>query len=154
MRPSRWERLKNDQRALAFAFLLPTLLVLAGVVVYPFLSAVWISFQAKQAGTPGRFVGLRNYAELFADPVFFTIVGNTMLYTGVAVAAKFVRCSSYTQRCRPSTDTGTGAWRTAMSNEFTSAPPAAAGHGVAATINAHSDAARACERNMDKPGRN
>jgi multiple sugar transport system permease protein len=90
MRPSRWERLKNDQRALAFAFLLPTLLVLAGVVVYPFLSAVWISFQAKQAGTPGRFVGLRNYAELFADPVFFTIVGNTMLYTGVAVAAKFV----------------------------------------------------------------
>ena len=68
MRPSRWERLKNDQGVLAALFLLPTLLVLMGVVVYPFCSAVWISFQAKQAGTPGRFTGLQNYAELPRQP--------------------------------------------------------------------------------------
>ena len=49
--PSRRERLKNDQRVLAALFLLPTLLVLVSVVVYPFADAVWISFQAKQAGT-------------------------------------------------------------------------------------------------------
>jgi multiple sugar transport system permease protein len=88
--PSRWERLKNDQRALAFVFLLPTLLVLASVVVYPFGSAIWIGFQEKQAGTPGRFVGLRNYAELLGNPVFRVIVWNTIFYTGVAVAIKFV----------------------------------------------------------------
>ena len=31
--PSRWERLKNDQRVLAVLFLLPALLVLVSVVV-------------------------------------------------------------------------------------------------------------------------
>ena len=88
--PSRWERLKNDQTVIAALFLLPTLLVLASVVVYPFVSAIWISFQEKQAGTPGRFVGLRNYVELLGNPTFHTIVGNTIFYTGVAVAIKFV----------------------------------------------------------------
>lgn len=88
--PSRWERLKNDQRLLAFVFLLPTLLVLASVVMYPFGSAIWIGFQAKQAGMPGRFVGLENYLELLGNPVFRGIVWNTIFYTGVAVAIKFV----------------------------------------------------------------
>ena len=78
MTPSRWDRLKNNQPVLAAVFLLPTLLVLVSVVVYPFLSAVWISFQAKQAGTPGRFIGLQNYAELLGNPVFLRIVGNTV----------------------------------------------------------------------------
>jgi multiple sugar transport system permease protein len=74
---------------LAAVFLLPAVLVLSSVVVYPFLSALSISFEAKQAGTPGRFIGLQNYGELFADPVFWRIVGNTAVYTGVAVAVKF-----------------------------------------------------------------
>ena len=89
MTPSRWDRLKNNQRVLAAVFLLPTLFVLVSVVLYPFLSAVWISFQAKQAGTPGRFIGFRNYAELLGNPVFLQIAGNTVFYTGVAVAIKF-----------------------------------------------------------------
>ena len=59
MTPSRWVRLKNNQPVLAAVFLLPTLLVLVSVVVYPFLSAVWISFQAKQAGLPGGSSGSR-----------------------------------------------------------------------------------------------
>ena len=87
--PSRWDRLKNNQPVLAAVFLLPTLLVLLSVVVYPFCDAVWISFQTKQAGTPGRFIGIQNYAELLGNPVFIRIVGNTIVYTGVAVLIKF-----------------------------------------------------------------
>ena len=87
--PSRWDRLKNNQPVLAAVFLLPTLLVLVSVVVYPFCNAVWISFQAKQAGTPGRFIGLQNYAELLGNAVFLRIVWNTVFYTGVAVLIKF-----------------------------------------------------------------
>ena len=90
MRASWWARAQNDQRVLACAFLSPALLILLAVVVYPFASAIWISFQAKQAGTPGRFVGLQNYAELLGNRTFLTIVGNTIVYTAVAVAAKFV----------------------------------------------------------------
>ena len=88
--PSRWERLKNNQRVLAALFLLPALLVLVSVVVYPFADAVWISFQAKQAGTPGRFIGVQNYGELLGNRVFLQIVWNTVFYTGVAVAIKFL----------------------------------------------------------------
>jgi multiple sugar transport system permease protein len=90
MTPSWWDRLKNNQTFLAALFLLPTLLVLGSVVVYPFADAVWISFQAKQAGTPGRFIGLLNYGELLGNPVFLQIVWNTVFYTGVAVAIKFL----------------------------------------------------------------
>lgn len=87
--PSPWSRLLNDQRVLAYVFLLPTLLVLAGVVVYPFSSAVWISFQDKYVGSTGTFAGLKNYRALVADPVFLRVVWNTFVYTAVAVAIKF-----------------------------------------------------------------
>ena len=88
--PSRWERLKNDQRVLAVLFLLPTLLVLVSVVVYPFADAVWISFQDKTAGTPSRFIGLQNYIELLGNREFLEIFWNTVWYTGVAVGIKFL----------------------------------------------------------------
>jgi multiple sugar transport system permease protein len=88
--PSRWDRLKNNQPVLAAVFLLPTLLVLVSVVVYPFCNAVWISFQAKQAGTPGQFIGIKNYGELLGNAVFLRIVWNTVFYTGVAVLIKFL----------------------------------------------------------------
>jgi multiple sugar transport system permease protein len=87
---SRWDRFLNDQRVIAYTFLLPTPLVLGSVVLYPFMSAIWISFQSKQAGTPGRFVGLQNYGELLGDPTFRAIVANTVVYTAAAVAVKFV----------------------------------------------------------------
>jgi multiple sugar transport system permease protein len=88
-RPSAWERLKHDQVVLAYLFVLPTLLILASVVVYPFFSALWIGLESKVAGTPGRFVGLGNYAELARDPNFPRVVYNTLFYTAFAVLIKF-----------------------------------------------------------------
>jgi ABC-type sugar transport system permease subunit len=40
-------------------------LVILGLVAYPFASAIVMTFQAKTAGAPGRFIGLDNYRELF-----------------------------------------------------------------------------------------
>jgi multiple sugar transport system permease protein len=88
-RPSAWERVKHNQVVLAYAFLLPTVLVLASVVLYPFLSALWISLESKVAGTPGQFVGLGNYVELARDPNFPRILYNTLFYTVFAVLIKF-----------------------------------------------------------------
>jgi multiple sugar transport system permease protein len=73
----------------AWLFLLPSLLVLGGIVVYPFFSAIWISFLDKYVGAEGTFVGLANYAQLVRDPVFWRVVYNSFVYTGVAVALKF-----------------------------------------------------------------
>src|SRR5262245_29633409 len=51
-------------RTLGYVFLFPALLVIVGLVAYPFASAIVMTFQAKTAGAPGRFIGLDNYREL------------------------------------------------------------------------------------------
>jgi multiple sugar transport system permease protein len=90
VRVTQWERVKNDKRTLAFLFLLPTIVVLVSVVVYPFVFAVLISLQSKRAGSPGEFIGFANFAELYNTDVFPLIVYNTLFYTFFAVAIKFL----------------------------------------------------------------
>ena len=85
----RWGTLLEHQSVLAYALLLPTLLILGFVVVYPFLSAISLSFHDKYIGAPATFVGLQNYEELFGDRKFARVVRNTFVYTFVAVAIKF-----------------------------------------------------------------
>lgn len=89
-RPTFWEYLTNDVRTLAFLFLLPTILILTCVVVYPFVYALLLSFQDKTAGTHGRFIGLRNYIELFSDAEYIQIFYNTVWYTVLGVGIKFI----------------------------------------------------------------
>jgi multiple sugar transport system permease protein len=88
--PSWRERFSNDQRSVALLFLLQTIAVLCFVVIYPFLSAITISFQDKRIGGTASYVGLANYYELFGDRIFLKVIRNTIVYTGVAVAIKFV----------------------------------------------------------------
>src|SRR5215471_4426794 len=51
--------------ATAWLFLAPCLLVLVGLIAYPFFSAILLSFQAKLVGSPAVWVGLGNYQDLF-----------------------------------------------------------------------------------------
>ena len=80
----------NDQRVIGTLFVLPALAVLAFVVVYPFLSAIWMSFQDKMVGAPARFIGFGNYVELFGDRHFVKTIRNTLVYTFFAVGLKFI----------------------------------------------------------------
>jgi multiple sugar transport system permease protein len=86
---SAWEQFKNDKKTLAFFFLLPTIVVLLSVVVYPFAYAVIISFQQKRAGNPGEFIGLANFVELLNADMFPLVIYNTLFYTFFGVAIKF-----------------------------------------------------------------
>jgi multiple sugar transport system permease protein len=74
---------------LGYFFLLPALLIILGLVAYPFVNAVVMTFQAKTAGAPGRFIGLANYRELLANEVFWRTVWNMLVYTGLGVGIKF-----------------------------------------------------------------
>ncbi len=87
--PTWWERLSNNVSTLAFLFLLPTIVVLICVVLYPFSYALVLSFQDKTPGVPSKFIWLRNYIELLSDPEFLQIFYNTVWYTVVAVSIKF-----------------------------------------------------------------
>src|ERR1700704_1816858 len=50
--------------AAAWLFLAPCMVVLIGLIAYPFFSAILLSFQAKLVGSPGVWVGLQNYQDL------------------------------------------------------------------------------------------
>jgi multiple sugar transport system permease protein len=83
------ERFLMQDGILGYLFLLPALAVILGLVAYPFVNAIVMTFQAKTAGAPGRFIGLANYAELLRNEVFLRTVWNTFVYTGLGVGIKF-----------------------------------------------------------------
>jgi multiple sugar transport system permease protein len=80
--------------ATAWIFLAPCLLILIGLIAYPFVSAILLSFQAKLVGSPGVWVGLGNYQELFTgrdlSGQFWQSVRVTVLFTLAADVCKFV----------------------------------------------------------------
>lgn len=64
---------RHPERAWFIAFILPYAAVFAAFVLYPVIYAFWLG------SNPGR------YAELFARPLYFTTLVNTVLYMGVGV---------------------------------------------------------------------
>lgn len=78
----------------AWAFLLPITLVMVGLIAYPFISAIVLTFQEKSVGSPAKWVGLQNYIDLFSGAevgeIFRTAVFNSIWYVGVAIGGKFV----------------------------------------------------------------
>lgn len=68
----------------AALFLLPALLILAALVVYPLVFSVIRSF-FDRTGT--EFVGLRNYVDAFTDPRTLTAFRNNVIWVAVAPAA-------------------------------------------------------------------
>jgi len=75
---------------LAYLLMSPVLIYLLAVMAIPFGWAVYLSLTNKVVGVPETFVGLRNYAELLADSVFWKAVWNTLVFTLVAVILKAV----------------------------------------------------------------
>lgn len=86
----RVQRVLMQDRTLGYLFLFPAILVIVGLVAYPFASAIVMTFQSKTAGAPGRFIGLDNYRELFSSEQFIRTVMNTVVYTAVGVGIKFL----------------------------------------------------------------
>jgi multiple sugar transport system permease protein len=73
----------------AYVFVLPTLLLLGGLIAYPFINAVYLSFTNTVTLQTGPFVGFRNYRVLWQDPFFRGAVWNTIVYTISSVFLKF-----------------------------------------------------------------
>ena len=70
-----FRRVFGRQAPLGFLLVLPLVLVMVVLLVYPVASALLLSFQDKMLGTPGVFIGLDNYKELlFEDPRFYQVV--------------------------------------------------------------------------------
>lgn len=66
-------------------FSLPAVLIVASVIVFPWLFTLYMSGQDWKIGGGRDFVGLQNYAELLADPRFIESMGHTFYFTVLAV---------------------------------------------------------------------
>ncbi|MGW1467838.1 ABC transporter permease subunit [Streptomyces sp. NPDC002308] len=79
----RRKQARRRGRTIAALFVLPALLLLGALVVYPVLFSVGRSF-FDASGT--RFVGGDNYTEMFRDPATIKAVRNTVVWIVVAPA--------------------------------------------------------------------
>ncbi len=78
------------ERHLPLVLVSPVLVLLAGLIAYPFLISIFMSLTDKRIGTAGTFVGLTNYARLLQDDMFQQTIKNTLLYAVSAVSLKTV----------------------------------------------------------------
>lgn len=78
--------LLHRQRLAPYLYVLPALAALALWNYYPLIFLVDLSFHRLQGGSPlPLWVGLQNYRDLFADPLFWRVFGNTTIYTCLTV---------------------------------------------------------------------
>ena len=77
-------KLSKKTRFFPYAMLLPTIVIFAVFMIYPILYSFYLSFTEFTGGTY-EFVGLRNYIELFKDPVFYKALFNTFFYLIIQV---------------------------------------------------------------------
>lgn len=73
----------SDGRAWPWLLLAPGLLLVAAVVLYPTLSGMDMSFRVMRLNRPGLgtgYVGLRHYAAMLDDPVFWIALWNTAIW--------------------------------------------------------------------------
>ncbi|MCX6089550.1 MAG: sugar ABC transporter permease [Candidatus Atribacteria bacterium] len=72
--------------------LLPALIILAFLSLYPFFFTIYLSvhdYFLLQTWIPKVFVGLKNYLQLIQDPLFWNTLSVTLRYAGIVVAIEF-----------------------------------------------------------------
>jgi len=73
-----------SQRAIPYAFLLPALLLLGVMLVYPTVQTIHFSFADADSEA---YVGFQNYVDVFNDPAFRESILNNLLWLIIVPAA-------------------------------------------------------------------
>ena len=76
---------------MALPFVLPVVLIMVGLIMWPFINAILISMTSRSFVTrTDQYVGLANYARLLEDADFLSAVRNTVVFTMASLSVKFV----------------------------------------------------------------
>jgi multiple sugar transport system permease protein len=67
-------------------FVLPALIVVLAVIIFPWAYTIWMSLHEWKVGSPPAFVGLANYIRLPSDTRFVESIWHTLVYTALSVA--------------------------------------------------------------------
>jgi len=88
----KWYRRYRD-RITGFLFVLPAVIYMLSLMVYPLIYNFVLSFRDLTVmtfkGDTSVFVGLANYATLFHDPEFLTALGQTFWFTIACIVVQF-----------------------------------------------------------------
>ncbi|TIP93418.1 MAG: sugar ABC transporter permease [Mesorhizobium sp.] len=68
-------------------FVVPALVVVSAVIVFPWAFTLWMSVNRWTLGQSRSFAGMENYLRLASDPRFWESLVHTLTYTSLSVAA-------------------------------------------------------------------
>jgi trehalose/maltose transport system permease protein len=89
----RRSKLRRRQARIGWVLLIPALLVVALVAIYPLGTTIYYSFTNQeflQGIEPTKWVGLENYRTLWHDTIFRNAVWETIKFTLITVGFEFV----------------------------------------------------------------
>ncbi|MBT8455744.1 MAG: sugar ABC transporter permease [Alphaproteobacteria bacterium] len=83
------QHVANERRRQAiygWILLSPAAILLTTFAFYPSLATLWSSlFSRETRRRPSEFKGVENYTDLFADPTFWKVVTNNLIYAGATI---------------------------------------------------------------------
>lgn len=89
--PGRWLGELSETRYWMYLLLLPSLVLIIGIVLYPTLYGVELSFQVMRLNRPGgnHFAGWTQYRLMWSDPVFWLSLRNTLIWVTATTIIEF-----------------------------------------------------------------
>ena len=88
---TRMRRLGDAKLSLfAYALVTPLVLLILGLVGYPFLYAIYVSFTDQVVGNVGQWIGFANFEYLFNSATFNSAVWNTIVIVLVSDVLKLL----------------------------------------------------------------
>lgn len=80
----------DRESTLGYVLVAPVIIILVGLVAYPLLYAVQLSFMDKTIGADGKFVGLQTILGLWDSNLYRQTLRNTIIFTVAATVMKVV----------------------------------------------------------------
>ncbi|MDQ6619076.1 MAG: sugar ABC transporter permease [Pseudomonadota bacterium] len=87
---SRADRVLDNRNVLGFLFMIPAATLLLLFLTYPLGLGTYLGFTDTKIGRGGEWIGLDNFIFLWGDDVTRLALFNTLFYTTLASAVKFV----------------------------------------------------------------
>ena len=82
---------RRRQAIYGWLLLSPAAVMLSIFAFYPSAATFWSSlFSRGTRRRPSEFIALENYSDLFADPTFWVVVKNNLLYAAVTIPVSIV----------------------------------------------------------------
>lgn len=82
---------KIKQDYTRWVFVLPALIVVAVLLIYPIFSSIFYSMTTKHLIKPDYdFIGLKNYISVLSDPSFYNAFLNSILWTAASLIGQIL----------------------------------------------------------------